>query len=406
MKKLSVISLITCLISSGFLYGQGKWTTWGEELNAGSLSSGNLTTSMIEDKNGNIVVACYKGTFLKYDGKEWTAFDKMLRSKQAAVWDLPAMDEKNGYIWFVSNSGTVIWDGNESYSLSGLVDDDKRMMYSDDNEKLVTFYNNEKTFFPSDVQEGFEIMLSTDMYSVLVDNKNRVWIGTLPGVIYMRSENGIWQAVDNVKDASDSKMVKKGLLRINKLFEDTDGNVWVVTSSGVGKFDSEMNYSFEKSLEFANSIFQDSKENIWIGSVDGVTRFDGSAWKTWGKEDGIEDVRLPYRFQEDKNGNIWFCSKTILATRKGGGLYRFNGSKWDSFKLENKGYMSDILIDKNGDLWCTTLTGVYQYKNGEWNNIRKLEGFAKFYHQMYEASNGDIWFGMSTIKGMVERYTP
>ena len=127
---------------------------------------------------------------------------------------------------------------------------------------------------------------------------------------------------------------------------------------------------------------------------------------TVGKDDKIDDVVWAGRILEDKKGDIWFCSKTVLATRKGGGLFRFNGSKWDSYKLEKKGYMSDILIDKDGHLWCTTLTGVYQYKNGEWNNLRKLEGFAKFYQSMFEDSKGNIWFGMSTIKGMVERYTP
>ncbi|MFC2125219.1 two-component regulator propeller domain-containing protein [Bacteroidota bacterium] len=406
MKKITPLTLSILLFSFSQIYSQGKWTTYGEELNAGSLSSGNLTTSMIEDKNGNLVVACYKGTFLKYDGKEWSVFYKNLRSKEVAVWDLPAMDEKTGYIWYVSNSGVALWDGNESYSMSGVVDLGNRMIYTDTYDHYVTFSHNQKTKLPDDPR-GKELIPPTHLYSVLVDSKGQVLLGNLAGRLFIRMADGLsWTEASDVVDADIEKMVKRDHKRINKLFEDKDNNIWVVTSSGVGKFDPELNFSFEKPLEFANSIFQDSKGNIWVGSVDGVTRFDGSRWKTWGKDDGIEDVRLPDRFLEDKEGNIWFCSKTILATRKGGGLYQFDGSKWVSHQVDKKNFVADILIDRNGTLWCATIGGAYQYHSGQWKLIRELEGFAKFYHQMYETSNGDIWFGTSTIKGYIERYTP
>ena len=395
MKKLTALITSIILLSCGYLYSQGKWITYNDELDAGFQSSGNYTANFIEDKAGNLILTSSKGKIIRYNGQDWRAYEYMMKIKAPFVnWTSPVLDNNTGFVWFGANTGIVLWDGINPFLMTGSVDSNKRMVYGDENQKGFAVDNNKMISISGDEQIT-EQLPAHNIYSVLVDSKNRTWFGNVAGRLFIRNEKGTWTEGNDVYKADIKKMVKKDHKRINKLFEDRDHNIG--DSSSV---------SIETELESPMSVFQDSEGSIWIGYVSGVARFDGNSWKKWGKDDEIEDVRVPGRILEDKDGNIWFCAKTIFALRKGGGLYKFDGSKWESVKVDRKGFYSDILKTRNDNLYCTTMTGFYQYKNNAWEMIRKIEGFATFYHEMFEDSRGDIWFGTSTLRGYVERYTP
>ena len=51
------------------------------------------------------------------------------------------------------------------------------------------------------------------------------------------------------------------------------------------------------------------------------------------------------------------------------------------------------------------MKGNYKLTNNKWELQRKSTGFATFYFEMYEDKKGNIWFGTSTVKGHIERYS-
>ena len=110
------------------------------------------------------------------------------------------------------------------------------------------------------------------------------------------------------------------------------------------------------------------------------------------------------KFVEDKTGKLWFSASVDFATRKGGGLWEFDGKEWT--KINPEKYHTEILEDSKGNLWCTGMRGAYMLKNDKWELQRKLTAFATFYFDMYEDKKGNIWFGTSTVGGYIEKYSP
>src|SRR3954469_14890466 len=97
------------------------------------------------------------------------------------------------------------------------------------------------------------------------------------------------------------------------------------------------------------SIIQDHKGLIWIGTRDGINRFDGYTFKTCTykkNQFGRIGNNVINAIAEDKNGMIWAGT--------GKGLFKYDPCKELFFELEAapKEYTSNLIIDKNNDLWC------------------------------------------------------
>lgn len=106
------------------------------------------------------------------------------------------------------------------------------------------------------------------------------------------------------------------------------------------------------------AIIQDNKGLIWIGTRDGVNRFDAYTFKTCEYKKnkfGRIGNNVINTIAEDKNGMIWAGT--------GKGLFKYDPYKELFFELEPapKAYTSNILIDKNNDLWCLVNFSLCKY---------------------------------------------
>ena len=100
-------------------------------------------------------------------------------------------------------------------------------------------------------------------------------------------------------------------------------------------------------------INEDSDGNIWFGTNSGVTKFDGSNWFSLGTSDG-----LPFGgvvdIDQSSSGDIYLSSGL-------GGLFIYDGSVLSSVTeldglLDNK--LRALLIDQQGEKWVGTSEGV------------------------------------------------
>lgn len=246
--------------------------------------------------------------------------------------------------------------------------------------------------------------------SIISDNKNNLWFATNEGIY---KYNGVSHR--KYKD-------KNGLASNNLLcgFKDREGNFWFGTDGfGVSKFSSEAftSYSVKDSLpgDYISTIFQDSKKNIWLGVKNfGVVKFqDGKHinYKIDVKQlkNSLKDNHVQ-AIAEDKNGVIYFGTKT--------GLSVFDGANFKNYNIKD-GVSDDdniysIIIDKQNRVWIGTGNGVHNFANEKFvpveiiNKVKTDRGNLPVY-SILEDRSGNIWFasenGAIKYNGKtVERY--
>ena len=416
----SRFTLILVLIFSPFLlFSQGEWTVYSKDkLNAGSLKTGNYTRNFCEDNTGTLWVSTSKGGILQFSDNNWELYDvrkisflfgqsdaaNIINAKTGTTCDwFTALDNNGKYVWFGASKGVVLWTGKDMLEMTGVTDDNKRMIFhsnAKDEYYVITNTGTQKYNVP----ESFEKKPVIQISSVLTDMKNRLWLGQWEGLVYCL-EDGKWRVYEDLNKVKLEVKEKHGYRRVHKIFEDAGGDIWFLTYTGVAKY-KDGKISIIKHVLYPKAIYQDSKKNIWIAHESGIEQFDGTNWKSYERDEdkGMRYFMNEAKFLEDKNGNLWFSSRTDFATRKGGGLYLLEGEEWKDMKCEK--YHTNIHEDKNGTLWCTGMRGIYQYKDGEFKKLRQSEGFATFYFEMFEDSKGNIWFGTSTVGGHIEMYSP
>jgi ligand-binding sensor domain-containing protein len=238
-------------------------------------------TSMLEDKKGNLWFGTLTKGIYRYDGKTLDNFlnssDPIYNLVSTNQLILDILQDKNGNIWFSSWNGGGVWrfDGkdfknflpSENYYKAN---QDKRNTNNPDNAfELTPIF----TYTPSN-----EHITDDMIYSMMEDDLGNIWFAT--------RNHGI--------------CVYNG-----KTFTTIGGNE-----------------DFDK--KGVTGILQVDKNSFWITTFDsGVWYYNGKKLKNLTKNDGLVNNAV-MSLIKDKDGNIWFGTKWI-------GLSRYDGKTFTTF---------------------------------------------------------------------------
>ena len=189
------------------------------------------------------------------------------------------------------------------------------------------------------------------------DKKGRYWIGT---------DNDFY-AYNPLTGQSQLQASFEGD-RLNDMTEDEQGHIYISTfSRGFHIFNPETReqshylsviHDDEKSALLNNwvmAMMTDSKGNVWLATSIGVSCYNpqSDGFLTYGWR-GLLDGVMCYSLCETKTGDI------LIGTEQG--LYRYKPGEQQAerFGLLDKtvGY---IVQASNGDIWCATSMGIWQY---------------------------------------------
>ena len=151
-------------------------------------------------------------------------------------------------------------------------------------------------------------------YDLALDRQGHVWVAGNLGLA--RFEDGRWTRF-TTRDGLRSNYV-------GYLAEARDGALWVGYREAVGISRVEVNqdrlgvrhYSRENGLRSDQAIFLgvDARDWIWFGSDNGVDVFNGSAWRHYGRADGlIWDDCNGDAFFSDRDGSVWIGTSGGLS---------------------------------------------------------------------------------------------
>jgi len=388
-----------------------------------------LIDSLMEDKSGALWVGTANGVTSYHRG----VFHTFPETSGSAIWSL--FQDREGRIWIATSSGLSRLQGSRFVDVPGIppLDETARMLeplggslWLSTTEGLFHAAPGNPTYF---TLAGSPVQIQ----SVALDRQGRVWAGTQSGVeicaastgspnctpfaplagkdvqtLAETPQGGIWIGTGSglwFTDASQSKprlyTTQDGLPsdRVNLLFCDREGALWIATPGGIARFVNGKIEAFKPGEGFSGNlvlaIAQDREGNLWFGTESaGVSILRDRKFTTYTAEDGISDDHI-LSVTQDHAGTVW------LGT-SGGGLDRarldtINKKGFSALTTAN-GLSSNIILSiaaaPNDDLWLGTPDGLDRMHAGQITVFTSADGLADdFVRSLYFDAQGTLWIG-------------
>ena len=174
--------------------------------------------------------------------------------------------------------------------------------------------------------------------------------------------------------------------RIISISQDSTGFIWLAGENSLYRFDGNQFHEYQNTTIHSspvpfvriNILFTDSRGKLWVGSNNGLSYYnpDTNGFVKLGEE--FELLRILDIF-EDKNGILWLASEFGLArfdsdTEKTDWFTAPNSSKNAVFNKLPENYVRHVTGQPDGKIWLST------YSSGLWlfdPETEKIEDFSQ-----------------------------
>jgi PAS domain S-box-containing protein len=233
-------------------------------------------------------------------------------------------------------------------------------------------------------------------HALLVDRRGSLWVGT--------RNDGLYRISGGVADhygASDGLSGNS----VGSLFEDREGNIWVITDGGLDMFRDTVLISYTTRQGVSNSDFHSvmalRNGAVLIGTADALNILR--------KQDGkpaIFDRKLSGKgvgpgTLEDHSGVIWLGVDLALMRFQNGRFREIGGQRFAGV-----GGVSSIAEDSGGTIWVLNGRG-YQILSIVGNKIKKqvsLNDELGRPQYLVADPNGGLWIGTGSGKSTVSYF--
>lgn len=350
-----------------------------DNFNTNALSD-NAIYCLYKDKNNGIWIGTYfRG--INYYSDKLSAFTKHVPlAYQNSISGMAVREihqDKNGNLWIGTEDA-----GINSY-----------------NPKTNTF----KHYNLENIQSN---ALQLNVHGILpIDNE--IWVGTF--------QNGLY--IININTGVVKKTYTVGLqsgLKSNfiyNIYKVTNGDVFVMTSSGVHLYDAtQQKFDVYKNFPvdyFYTSFLEDSNGGYWAGTYwDGLFYYNPTTGvkysynKNASKEYAISNNAINGIFEDAKH-NIW------ITTESGLNLISKNTKTIEQFTSKN-GFPGDVFYaisqDSQGKLWLSTANGLVRFDTAtkkivKYTTDNGLLSNQFNYNSAFKDANGNLYFG--SVNGLI-----
>lgn len=352
-------------------------------------------SALSEAKDGQLVMAAYGKSVLRFDGKKiQTLFlpspDKANRSLREREVDAnKLLSDRNGGLWIgtvarglihMHNGKTDVFtraDGLSGDIVLCLFEDREGNIWVSTTGGIDRF--RELPVATMSVREG---LASDNTNSVLAAQDGSVWIATHDGLT--RWQNG---RMTTFREQS-------GLPhhRVQSLYEDVRHRIWAFTDRGLACFEDDRfvpaNVRIPSHEVF--SITGDQASNLWLSGTAGLSHLVGTRlveqypWSALGRKEQAKVLVA------DKGG-VW-----LSYWSDGGVQYFKDGRVQMSINTTDglgSGHVPGLRLDRSGALWAATEDGgLSRIKDGRINTLTKKNGLpCDTVHWSTEADDGALW---------------
>ena len=297
--------------------------------------------------------------------------------------------------------------------------DNKYMLLGSENDGLFFVSFDGKVLKRYLKEKGNEFgVQSNSIWSILCDNKNRIWLGSYDqGLVKFDPNHFKFQFLQN--NSNDN--LQPFPLSISSIIKDNKNRLWFGSvDNGVYVYDTtngEYIYLNDPKNKIAKgfnslditSLFIDSKQNIWVASWynglyvlrSGTTNFINI------NTDSVPNKLISNRvvsFSEDSSEVIWigtFLGGLHSYDLRTGKLTHYNDDQFIDLELD-KGNIRKVIVDEFDNVWLGTRKGLFRYNpktklitsiNEKIESVIKNSGSNFVVFSIYEDTNNKIWIG-------------
>lgn len=258
------------------------------------------------------------------------------------------------------------------------------------------------------VRIEFPPLFGSKVHVIVRRNTDEIWAGTTNGVTKMRWENGSLSLVELFNFSNDKwKNIKTDW--INDIVVDNKNRLWIGTRGGglvlidenenITNFYSDLKHSSNIGDNMINSVIEDRTGVLWIGTeCRGAVLLDLNRKKFKHLENntftGINLTTNQITAITGKDNEIWigtaFNGLDRIVFNKDKTLSTLHIDKIPTIGIRTSSEIISLLQDNLGQLWIGTQSNnIIRYKNGTFTSY-DIQGFAFALHQ---DRNKDIWIG-------------
>lgn len=296
----------------------------------------NVIRCVFQDRNNNVWAATKSGNLYVYDStfKELTVLRELpLENSNLPGYNIYSMvQDSEGYLWLGSKGGGI------AVSMKPL-------------QNLKPDYRNIKFRLYQHSEHNNKSLSNNNIYSIIEDDRNNIWIGTYGGGLNLVEERTNTQLKCRRFNTSNSNLSAND---IRNVFQDSKGRIWIATTFGLNLMRQYEHY--EDSVDFrlftyeplSDSsisyndivhIYEDSDGNLWIatfgGGLNRLVHYSEQSviFQHFNHTDGLVNDAV-YGILEDKLGNLW------LSTERGISKFNPENISFDNYDQDN-GLQSD-----------------------------------------------------------------
>ncbi len=305
----------------------------------------------------------------------------------------------------ISNSvkldSTEVSDSTKS-SLSGSFDS---LTISSSAEKVSDILKTEDITIESltEIRVPFSIAVNEAVKALVLDNSERIWVGTQNGLWRYNKEE--WKAY-SVKDGLPSNnIISLALSSRGDIAVGTDKGLAVLSATGNWK-----RYDTTSGLPLLqiNAVQFDKSNNIYVGTNDGLYKISDSAIIVFDSTQGLISNRVN-ALMMDSDNKLWIGGEN--------GVCIYDETTWKRYKFPNS-IVTSITEEKSGSVWIGTNKGVVSYKARkpktddkgnvierapQWNSFHSKNSLKGDSVTSINIHDNDVWIGTDKVLNQYDK---
>ncbi|MDH6313930.1 signal transduction histidine kinase/ligand-binding sensor domain-containing protein/DNA-binding response OmpR family regulator [Parabacteroides sp. PFB2-10] len=400
--------------------------------------SSNYITDIDKNSSGDIIIGTRNGVNIYLRNDQFATFQKgaQARSLNDNVVNRVFVDENND-IWVGTDFGGInimtpqrisfshelqgyekgtphiistVLEDREGNVLAGIVDGGLAIKRK--GSSGFRFYTHNPAHARS--------LAHNNISKIVQDRQGDYWISTIGGGVDKLLKQHLSDPVFEHYNTSNSGLLSNEIY--DMALDTVRNSLWMCSSNQIHTFHfstgviNRLQYytRSNETISHMNTIFIDSQSRLWIGG-NGIYIIDLKNSK-----EGYECIYYPYKLNDPEskinekiNCIIETKSKDIFLGSLGNGIYLLDkNSPYGEYTFQNfavrsglsDASISNIIDDENGNLWISTLKGIYFFDTNTYRAVKFDEGDGLQVQQFYKRAgcrSTDHTILLGSIDGLV-----